>query len=367
MKNASRNTNSNGLKAVVNFKKCNRNTWLKRLFSKTESSVGLDIGSFYIKAAEINGGTGGLKLANFAAGEIQSKQVAGAIRMVLEKAEITAKKVNISISGPSVIVRYIRLPKMRKDELRSAMQFEAEKHIPFDMKEVSLDCQILDRSEQSGKMNVLLVAAKKSLIEGIIQTVHEAGLEPDIIDVDAFALVNAFTENFPSQDKDRVITLLNIGAEVSTINILKGGVPYFTRDVSIAGNDLTRTLIERFGIDFSSAEKLKCSPGERFAEIFGVARPVLDNLIDEIRLSFDYYESQFEEGVDKIYLSGGCSRLKDLDKFLSEALGLKIKFWDPTSCFNISPDIDHNKLSNAINQMAVAVGLALRGYVAHRV
>jgi len=329
---------------------------------KEKISVGLDIGSFSIKYAKIASGKGasGCRLLNFGvhqlAGSYKEKIIEGLSAVTSELGE---KSVNISISGPSVVVRYVLLPSMKKEELDSSMQFEAEKYIPFNINEVILDHQILEPNV-GGKMRVLLVAAKKDLVQDKLKLLQEARLGINVIDVDSFALMNAFCLNDPDPNSTKIRALLNIGEGTSSVNILSRGLSYFTRDFLIGGGDITKALCDKLGIDIVSARELKHNPASREGEVAEISKPVLSNMLDEIKLSLSYYENQFGSGVDEIYLSGGSSNQAGLVQFFSENLGLTCQLWDPTRALSLSPNISKEELGNLKHELPVAIGLALR-------
>ena len=276
----------------------------------------------------------------------------------MDNAGITSKEVNTSVAGQEVIVRYVEFPQMTKEELNGAIKFEAEKHIPFNINEVFLDCQILDRRSRD-KMKVLLVAAKKDLINNHIKFITDMGFKPVLIDIDSFAIINAFQRSNPGQNIG-TIALLNLGAGFSSINILKGNISCFTRETPIGGKNIDQAISEKLNISLEEADHLKCNPGERKEEIAEIAKPVIENLLSEIRLSVDYYENQFEKGIDKIFVSGGASNFAELIDSLKKSLKVEIAAWDPVKGLEIDPGIDREKLSVVSNKLTVAIGLALR-------
>jgi len=330
--------------------------------SKSTARVGLNIGSSSVRVVGLVEKAEVTELVSFGVEPIKKEgeraDLIEAIRKVMRDAGITAKRVNTPISGQSVIVRYIEFPKMTKEELAGAIGFEAEKYIPFKIADVILDYQVLGEP-RAGKIKVLLAAAKSELIQNHIKVIEGAGLTPALIDCDSFAIINSFQMNNPDA-VNQTVALLNIDSRLTNISILKEGVSYFTRDVKIAGDDVTRAIGERLSLEYHAAEKLKHNPGQRETEISEIIRPVLENFLSEIRLSFDYYESQFEKGIDKVYLSGGSARLMGLTEFLNEGLRLETEVWDPTRSLEIGPDVDRTRLAEVAPSLAVCIGLALR-------
>jgi type IV pilus assembly protein PilM len=209
------------------------------------------------------------------------------------------------------------------------------------------------------KMRVLLVAAKKNLIKEHLDLLEKASLSPIAIDVDAFALINAFEKINPPA-KEECVALINIGHSLTNINILRGGVPYFTRDIFLSGKDITESLAKKFGLEFSQAEKLKRERGKVMeSDIFNKTLSMtLEDLIGEIRLSFDYYENQaMEKNISRVFLTGGTSLLPQLDKFLSESLGVEVRIWNPLQGLKASEAVKQWEGVGAT--LAVGLGLAI--------
>jgi len=323
--------------------------------------TGLDIGSFSVKYAE---------LAFIKEGEYTLRKFG--VRRLMESGEgnlqeelhsiadeMPEKNVNISVSGPSVVVRYITLPKMKQEELASSMQFEAEKYIPFNINEIIMDHQILD-PDAAGKMRVLLVAAKKDFVDSRIKLLKNAGMEIDVIDIDSFALINAFCLNNPAEDPNKIRGLVNIGERLTSVDVIRGNISYFSRNFLIGGRELNRAIAGKLDIDNFAAQDLKHHPGERLAEINQICTPVLTSMADEIRLSLNYYENQFGSGVEAIYLSGGASNQAGLVGFFTENLGIECKQWDPTEKLTVDPSIPKEELEGLKHELPIAIGLALR-------
>jgi type IV pilus assembly protein PilM len=341
-------------------------------FAKQNRVVGLDIGSSEVKAIELVGGGDGLSIAAFAATKVNSPdEVKFAIKEVLRKGGFRTKRVVTSVSGRSVIVRYVTMLQMSREDLQSAIRYEADKYIPFEVEEVVLDCQILEENVGKGEgdqqeMRVLLVAVKRSLIEEHVLLLKECGLQPAIVDVDAFALGNAFelrTINTHREKEydEKVVALIDIGANKTNINIMKGRISYFTREVYLAGNDFTEAIARRLGIEEAEAETLKCDPRDRVGEVEECILPTLDDLGNEIQLSFDYFENQFDKEVEEVHISGGSAKLPGLARTFEGNFDKPIHFWDPLENLQLRSDkIDEKALRQRSGQLAVTVGLASR-------
>ncbi|MFH1778472.1 MAG: type IV pilus assembly protein PilM [Candidatus Omnitrophota bacterium] len=294
--------------------------------SKTKNRVGLDIGTSSVKVLALSAQKSGCYQLDYFSiqpfeGERSRDKIVQAIKQAMGTSNI--KKVVISVAGQSVVVRQVLFPKMSEDELKSAIRYEAEKHIPFNIDEVYLDAQIVDEKTGDNKIKVLIVAAKKELIDERLTYLTEAGLEVEAIDCDSIAITNAFIFNNAGLGKEKTLALINIGASMTNVCILKDEMLNFVRDTPIGAENL-------------------------------------ENLDTQIRLSFDYYENQFGKGIDGIYLSGGGSRQAGLSERLSQAFGIESSVWDPTKNLTISPNISKESLKDVSNQLAVCLGLAMR-------
>lgn len=336
--------------------------WKPFLKKKEKSSVGLDIGSHYIKLCELIKKEGSSYLNAFGIERLaddSSKGKLSTIKKLMRESGISTNKVNISVCGPAIIVRYILLPQMTKSQLESAIKYEAEKYIPFNIEEVILNAPLLEEKREDGKIRVLIVAAKKSFIEEYVKLVEACGLLPQLVDVDSFALINSFLLNNPNEKTQGIIALLHIGARFTSINILKNNVSHFMRDIPAGGKELTKLISEKLNIDLEDAENIKSDPGDRGEEILSIITPALNNLLGEISLSFSYYEDQLERGIDKVFLSGGSAKLKNLDRFLSSNLGMEVVTWSPTARLKLNPELSLERIKACLPMLNVCIGLAL--------
>lgn len=335
------------------------------LTKKTKSRIGLDIGTSSVKALVLSPLKGSeYEIAAFAVerilGEKKKTDIVDAIKRALKAANIKTKEVITSVGGQSVVVRQVVFPKMTTEEVKSAMKFEADKYIPFNINEVYLDAQIIDDKDADNNVKVILVAAKKELIDEHMSYLKEANLKPEIIDTDSIAIVNSFLFNYPGEGKDKTLALVNIGARLTNICMLKDELLIFVREIPIGGQDLTDAIKSAMNLDDEAAEKLKWEPGEKLEEVDSAIKPALENLENQIRLSFDYYENQFGKGIDRIYLCGGASGQVGLDRHLVQALGIEVSFWQPTKALKVSPKVSQDSLKKSASQLAVCIGLALR-------
>lgn len=331
--------------------------------TKAKNNVGLDIGTHAIKVVEISETAGKRVLAG-----VGSKRIIGVskteasvlIKSLIEESRISTKEVGISISGSSVIARFITMPKMEEEALRGAIQFEAEKYIPFNINDCVVDFQVLKKDDRENKISILLAAAKKESVLEKVKLAEEAGLSVTAVDVDSFALTNSFFANFSNLEPDKTTALLNIGATFTNLSILRGGVVYFVRDVAIGGNDFNGAISKKFGIDAKSAEQLKMAPKDKLQEVANCIKATLGNLLDDVKLSFSYHENQSGRAVDQIYVSGGSSNVIGLNEAFQEVFDSNPFFWNPFDFLNKPTGFDANLIEKTKDSFGVAVGIALK-------
>lgn len=330
----------------------------------SKKKLGLDIGSFAVKAVEVSSaGVDKIAISGFGMRNISGlsrQETAGSIKEMLLRSGITAAEAVISVSGASVIERFISLPKMDEEALKGAIKFEAEKFIPFDINECVIDHKTLGKDERENKINVLLVAVKKDYLMSRIKIAEESGLGVRVVDVDVFAISNAFLRCLKNP-LEKTVAVVNMGASLTNISILRGESIYFARDLAVGGNDFNAAMSNMLGLDGKAAEELKLSPGDRVQDVIGCAKPVLGNLLDEVKLSFSYYENQTGKSIDEIYVSGGGSNIPGLADAFLENFGSKPSAWNPMQFAEIpvsGPEKD--VLEKTGNSFGVAMGLALR-------
>jgi type IV pilus assembly protein PilM len=283
------------------------------------------------------------------------------VKSMMEESALTAKDVNISVSGQSTIVRFVSMPKMSSEELKGAIRFEAEKHIPFPIEECILDYQVLKKDDKDNKIEVLLAAAKKAFIMEKVAAIEGCGLAVNLIDVDSFAVANCFLKNFPEHDASKSAALLDIGAGITNVSIVQGQAMRFSRDIAIGGADLTSAVSKSLNLDMKTSEGIKLAPGPRLQEVINCTKNTLSTLFDELRLSFSYYENQSGSQVDEVYISGGAAISAGLDSSFSEAFETKPVMWDSLQFLDKSKLQQNADLANGMGRcFAVAAGLAVR-------
>lgn len=336
----------------------------KKINKKSEIAIGVDVGNFAVKVAQISRQDQDITLEGFGYCKInQSKLdgVAEAIKSACAEAKLAGRKVNTAINSEGAIVRYLMLPEMNQDDLKRAMEFEVERYVPFDKKDVISDYLILNEKADTKNMKVLLVAAKRDFVDNRAKILRDFGLDPEVVTIDSIVLKNVFQANYPDKS-EKTIGILNIGAKVSNISIVRDGTSYFMRDVQLGGDSITQLLKEKLDIDIEEAEKMKCSLAAEDKEKFKIIEPVLGNLLNEVYLSFDYYESEFGMAVDEVFVSGGTARLVWLKSFLKENLNREVTVLSVTNTAKVSPAVSTQRLEIFSSSLAVAFGLAFESF-----
>jgi type IV pilus assembly protein PilM len=345
-------------------------------FGKKDHIVGLDIGSRSIKAAELTETKQGLSLKRFgimdiAHGAIEEgtindpETVAESIKQLFKSYNIKENNVAVSIGGYSVIVKKISVQTMDEEKLQETIHFEAEQYIPFDISDVNLDFQILGESESNpGQMNVFLVAAKKEMVNDYINLVNLAGLNPCIVDIEAFALQNTFEANYDMQSENTA--LIDIGASKTSLNILKGNSSLFMRDVSLGCGQINQKIMSLIECSFEEAEQLKYGddkPDRLTSEdLKGIVSSVVTDWCTEIRRALDFFYSTYpEDQIKRIILSGGGANIGEFRELLATEASAEVEAINPFKNFEIDPkNFDDAFIKQITPQAAISMGLAMR-------
>lgn len=338
-------------------------------FSQKYKRVGIDIGSFSIKAVALERGALDKRQAISYAIEYlpvqtsaSSFQISESIQRALKRMDITTPKVNISVFGPEVVFRYLLLPLVRKSEIINALKLEWDKYISFKLDEVIWDFQVLDTistATQGKQRLILLAAAKKEFLEQQTHLLKEAGVEPGIIDTNVTCLVNAFNFLHSFESRNSLLALMNIGELVTNLIILKDGIPRFSRDILFGGRDITHLIAQKKHIDFLEAQGLKHNFNGGDEEITSIIKNSLSNLINEINLSFEYLKQELGEQARAIYISGGSLRLYGIEELLSQGLQVKLKTWKSNGNLCLSRRNSRKDLEECFPELVVAMGAAL--------
>jgi type IV pilus assembly protein PilM len=350
------------------------------MFNKSNGKknlVGLDIGSSSIKAVELQRKGNSYQLLNLGFenlspdtvvdGQIMElNNVSNVITSIFSEHQIKTSRVAAGVSGHSVIVKTIVLPQMSMDELRESFSWHAEEHIPFDISDVNLDYQVTSSSADA--LNVLMAACKSDKIANVKQAIQLAGKHPVVIDVDTFALQNCYEVNYQPKAGE-IVALLNIGASTMNINIMNGARSVFARDASAGGSQYTSLLQKEMGLTFEQAEAVKrgypLPEGIAARPIQPIIETVSDILALEIRKTMDFYRAtaeESEESIQKILVAGGSSKLPGLPVYLAKRFEIPVELFNPFREIQVDDrKFDPDYMKEIVPDMAIAVGLALRG------
>ena len=373
--------------------------------TRTRQVVGVDIGSHAIKMVAVRPAKGELpvELTHFGLAELPEEAIVdGAIAApavvvetlaeLFEQHKVKSRFAATSISGNAVIVRRVTMPRTDPEQLRESLPWEAEEYIPFDVDDVDLDFAILGEDEEGNTMEVVLVAAKRERVDEYVQVIQEAKRTPTIMDIDAFALQNAFEFSYPERMFEDV-AILNLGASVINMAVLEAGRPAFWRDIAAGMSQYVAELQRQFMLDRFDAEELLRRVGRREGEagaaasladwsaageegaelrdaatdprVLEVVGQVSERVISEIKKTFDFYQAQaLREHFDAVFLAGGGAHVADLARRLEERLGWPVERLDPMRRVRIPEDrFDPEYVWETAPQAAVALGLAIRGVV----
>ncbi|MFZ5562794.1 MAG: type IV pilus biogenesis protein PilM [Thermodesulfobacteriota bacterium] len=344
-------------------------------FGKKDHLVGLDIGSNMVKAAEVAVSSSGRSLLRFGTMEMPAgaiveegikdpEAVANTIKELFGLYNIKEDRVAISIGGYSVIVKKINVQNMTDEQLQEVIAVEAEQYIPFDINNVNLDFQILgDNDQNPNQIDVMLVAAKKETVNDYLNVIEIAGLTPVVIDVDAFALQNIYEINYEAEEN--CVALIDIGANKTSLNILKGNKSVFMRDVSFGCNQVNHHIATKINCSLEEAEELKLSDKqERIStdELNGIISSVVSDWTTEIRRALDFFYSTYSNDHLKcIYLSGGGANIPEFRQLLASQTSSELEIINPFASFTIKDDrLDSAYLKKMAPQAAICMGIAIR-------
>ncbi|HXU08628.1 MAG TPA: type IV pilus assembly protein PilM, partial [Blastocatellia bacterium] len=336
-----------------------------------------DIGSHAVKAVELRMARNGFELVHLGHQNLQSdtivdghiidlNHVSDVINRIWSEQAIRTQQVATAISGHAVIVKKILLPQMSTEELDEQIQWEAEQYIPFDINDVNLYHEVVGMDPQAGQIEVMLVACKRDKIAQFTQVISQAGKQAVIVDVDAFALQNAYEANYhPSENQ--TVALLDIGASVMTINIVRGATSIFTRDISAGGNQYTDLLQKELNLTFEQAEAIKrggtLDEQPSMDQVGPAIQSVSEMLALEIQRTLDFFRATAVDSpaIDRMLIAGGSSKVFELTEYLSDKFQMPVERFDSFRSIRVdSKKFDDEYLRELSPNMAVAVGLAVR-------
>ncbi len=341
------------------------------LFGRSKNSVGLDIGSGFVKVIEVDH-SGDLPEVTSVAmrpllpdaiveGEVMDPGlVADTIEGLFEESGLKPKNVVTAVGGHDVIIKKIEMDRMKEADAREVIRWEAEQHVPFDIKSVELDFQILDPLAEGLQMQVLLVAAKRELVDNKVNLLLDSGVSPGVIDVDAFALHNAFEHNYPAA-MSGIVGLVNVGHETTNVNILEDGVPILTRDIPFGSRRIREDLQREKGLTAEQAEDA-IQGREEVPDLSRFVQASADEVAVGIeRASAFLMTREAGGGLGKIFLSGGGARIPGMAEVLAQRMGVETEMVDPFQRVKMQPDAARGiNLAGAAPMLLLPLGLGLR-------
>jgi type IV pilus assembly protein PilM len=346
------------------------------LFQKKKDVIGIDIGSSSVKMVHLREAKGGYQLAGLGLAMLpaeaivdnaimDSTSIVDVVKGLVESQRLKTKNVATSISGHSVIIRKIQLPIMTEEEMEASIQWEAEQYIPFEISEVNLDFQILGPdADDASLMNVILVAAKKDFVNDYVALFKECGLNPQVMDIDCFAVENVYDINYGSNE-DEIVALIDMGASSMNVNVLRGGMSVFTRDIQVGGSAYNEEIQKRLGLNNEDAEIVKLGgafPDVTAAMVTEVMDDATEILTQEVQRSIDFFSAtSSDEKVQKVFITGGVSKVPMVKSSLENRLGVEVHVIDPWRQITFSEkDFDLEYLQAMGPVYTVAAGLAMR-------
>ncbi len=337
--------------------------------------VGIDIGASSIKVVQLKEARKQLQVVRWGYADLPpqtiidghvmtTSHVVEALLKIWKDGKLTQKDVAVGVYGQSVIVRKITVPIMTNEELAEQINWEAEQHIPFDIKVMSIDYEVLRRRPEAGQMDLLLVAAKKDEINDYAAMLREAGLKPSVVDINAFTVQNMYEAQM-GLPTDQTVALLNVGAAVTSLNIVSQGISAFTREIANAGNAITEEIQKQCNVPYEQAEAYKCGGGPTQIvpqEVHQIIETACDSLAGEIQRSLDFYlATSGEAEITRVCVSGGSAYLAPLCKAIERRARVPVVVFDPLSNITCDPKfVNEQLLRSRAAQFVVALGLGLR-------
>jgi type IV pilus assembly protein PilM len=344
--------------------------------SEGNNLVGVDIGTSSIKVCQLKDTRKGPRLIKLGFtplprqtivdGHVLNAQaVVEALERVFNESKIKQRDVALSISGQAVIIRKITVPMMTSAELDEQIQWEAEQHIPFDIKDVHVDYEVLRRRPEAGQMDLLLVAAKRDEVNDYTEIAKQAKLRPMVVDIDAFTVQNLFEYN-RGIPPEMTFAIINVGASLASINVVSKGASAFTRDIANGGNYITEQIQKQLGVPFEQAEEFKCASvlggGGVPPQVPGIIETVCDSIAGEIQRSLDFFHATSgEPEMHRIFLTGGSSNLPQLTNAIARRSRVGVELIPPLEKVAVEgKDVNPQLLQSRAAQLCVALGLSMR-------
>ena len=328
------------------------------------STIGLDIGVEDCKLVELSKSADGYELVSWAIEPIKNGDIASSIRAIAGRLKSPVKSFTTAVTGKGTLIRYLDMPRMSVDDLRKSFSIEIDKYFPFAQDQIYSDCYILDSQSKANKMSVIAAAAKKEFIDARVKLLTDAGFQPNLISLNAVALINAVNtfKDKNAAGKNTVEGILDMGHSVSSLLILIDGMPRFIRDIFIGGRDFTKKISSSLSISMEEAVRLKTQPGEQLDQIMSACDQITLNLIQELKLSIDYFMTEHNRELNKLVLTGGASNFVGLSNLLQSNLEIAVETWDPLAHIKKDSISNLKELNANANRLTVALGLAVSTY-----
>lgn len=334
-----------------------KNNLFSKLFQSSENSIGLDIGHFSVKTARVKKGANKMMLS-FGLSVIDqtgSPNIVKAIKEAYSQLSADTNFVNISVSGPNVIMRYLVLPAMQQRDLTKSLELEIEKYVPYKKEEVLLDYRVINRLSNNQCM-ILLIAVEKKFIGERIKLVNEAGLKIESINVDALSLREAFVAIMPAYKKP--VAVLDVGYRLIKLLVMENNLPLFSRDIEVGEYEIAQIISKRLGVDFESAKIWGSDPESSVSDKSPVIKKEVNNILSELFLSFEYCERNLGKRIEQLYMAGGGSKLWLLKEILGRFPYLKSDILDMTPRFKVDA-LKEEAFKNYAYLLPIAISLAL--------
>ena len=333
-------------------------------------SVGLDIGMESCKAVELIKKGDSFEILRWAVETVENENLEGAVRKICGRLNITSKAPYTAVSGKGTLIRFIDMPRMSVEDLKKSFDIESDRYFPFPKEQIYTNCYILDQESQDKQMSVLVAAAKKDIIQERMKLLSSLGLPCSFIGVNSIAVANVFhtfgkmmPRGNPSKERPSgAAAVLDMGETASNLMVMVGHRPRFNRDIFVGGRDLTKRVSNLLGMGLPEAKALKTQPADRLNEILNACDSVLMNLVSEVRFSFDYFTTEYNMPIARLFLSGGASLLQGVPELFSKNLDIPVERWNPIQYLKLAPGVSEQEIQKHSGLLGVALGLALYEY-----
>lgn len=347
--------------------------------SKNEAIIGVDISSTSVKVLELSNNNAGYHIEHHAVEPLPANcitekvisdvdAVGEVIRKVVKKSGSKAKKCALAVAGSAVITKVITMPASLSDqEMEGQIQIEADQYIPYALEEVNLDFNVLGPTEGNPEtVNVLLAASRSENVDMRVAATEVAGLTPVVMDVEAYAIENVFpllVDQIPNQGKEKSIAILDLGATMTSLNIIQNGTMIYTREQPFGGKQLTEEIMHQYGLTYEEAGLAKKEGGLPDNYVADLLEPFKTTAAQQANrfLQFFYSASQ-HSAVDHLVLAGGCASIPGLDEKIQDELGISVSIANPFSHISLGSKVNPQALGNDAPAMLIACGLALRAF-----